>query len=258
MAYEMEGEGVPLVFLHQVATDHRLWRLQRTYFHGRYRVITVELLGHGPVAWPAEELSIGQAGLRVAQLLEELGTGPAFVIGVSLGAVVGMHIAVRSPALVQGLVLVNPWSYVNEHMRSLVDRLFRLAEAGQLATHMDVFLRYLFPEADMARHGAEVERLRAMALEQDARAVAYAWAACLAVDLGADLGAIQAPSLVIAGFNDFFTPPYLSRAVAAGLRTVEVEVWEETGHFPFLEDPVRFNRRLEAFILRCLAQGEPI
>jgi pimeloyl-ACP methyl ester carboxylesterase len=179
-------------------------------------VVTVDLLGHGPVAWPEEELSIGQAGRRVAQLLEELGTGPAFVIGVSLGAVVGMHMAVRSPALVQGLVLVNPWSHVNEHMRSLVNRLFRLAEAGQLATHMDVFLRYLFPEADMERHGAEVERLRAMALEHDAR------------------------------------------AVAAGLRAVEVEVWEETGHFPFLEDPVRFNRRLEAFILRCLTQGGPV
>jgi pimeloyl-ACP methyl ester carboxylesterase len=46
--------------------------------------------------------------------------------------------------------------------------------------------------------------------------------------------------------------------VAAGLssvESVEVEVWEETGHFPLLEDPVRFNRRLEAFLLRCLTQG---
>ncbi|MGH8055748.1 MAG: alpha/beta fold hydrolase, partial [Candidatus Entotheonellia bacterium] len=62
------------------------------------------------------------------------------------------------------------------------------------------------------------------------------------------------PSLVIAGLQDFLTPPYLTRAVAAGLPQVELEVWEETGHFPLLEDPVRFNQRLESFVLRCLAQ----
>jgi pimeloyl-ACP methyl ester carboxylesterase len=35
---------------------------------------------------------------------------------------------------------------------------------------------------------------------------------------------------------------------------VELEIWEETGHFPFIEDPPRFNRRLEMFIRRCLTQ----
>jgi pimeloyl-ACP methyl ester carboxylesterase len=33
-----------------------------------------------------------------------------------------------------------------------------------------------------------------------------------------------------------------------------LEVWSETGHFPFLEDPSRFNRRLETFIRRYFAQ----
>jgi pimeloyl-ACP methyl ester carboxylesterase len=33
---------------------------------------------------------------------------------------------------------------------------------------------------------------------------------------------------------------------------VELEIWEETGHFLFLEDPDRFNRRLDLFIQRCL------
>jgi pimeloyl-ACP methyl ester carboxylesterase len=55
--------------------------------------------------------------------------------------------------------------------------------------------------------------------------------------------AIRAPSLVIAGRSDLFTPPYLARPVARELADVEIEVWEETGHFPFLEHPRRFNLR---------------
>lgn len=255
IAYKLEGGGVPLVFVHQVATDHRLWRQQRAYFEARYQVIRVDVLGHGPVPWPEVEISIAQAGRRIKQLLEHLGTGPAFVIGVSMGAAIAMRVALEAPELVAGLVLVSPWTYVNEHMRSLVDRLFRLAEAADMVTHMELFLRYVFPTTDWERYGEEMERLRAVALEQDARAVAYAWAACLMVNLGGELEAIQAPSLVIAGFHDFFTPPYLARAVAAELPMAELEIWEEKGHFPFLEEPLRFNRRVEAFILGCLARA---
>jgi pimeloyl-ACP methyl ester carboxylesterase len=55
--------------------------------------------------------------------------------------------------------------------------------------------------------------------------------------------------------SDLFAPPYLARGVAEGLSEVELEIWEETGHFPFLEAPERFNRRLELFIQRCLGSS---
>jgi hypothetical protein len=37
LSFQMAGRGTPLVFIHQVATDHRLWRRQCTYFRARYR-----------------------------------------------------------------------------------------------------------------------------------------------------------------------------------------------------------------------------
>jgi pimeloyl-ACP methyl ester carboxylesterase len=255
MAYDAEGEGVPLVFLHQVATDRRLWHHQRLAFQRRYRLITVDILGHGEVAWPPQEFSLERAASHVGKLLAELGTGPVFVVGVSMGAAVAMRMALNDPMLVRGLILISPWSHASEHTRNLVDRLFRLAEAGDRAAHAELFLRYVLPTAYLERHMPETERLRALAMEQHAQAVAYTWAACLASDLTGKLGDIRTPALVIAGMNDLFTPPYLARAVAEGLAEVELEVWEETGHFPFVEDPPRFNRRLETFIRRRLSQA---
>jgi pimeloyl-ACP methyl ester carboxylesterase len=255
MAYDTEGEGVALVFIHQAATDRRLWDHQRTALYRRYRPITVDVLGHGEVSWPAEELSLDRAAGHVRDLLGRLNAGPAFVIGVSMGSAVAMRMALDDPLCVRGLILVSPWGHANEHTKSLVDRLFRLAEAGDMESHTDFFLRYILPTAYRERHTSEVERLRALVMEQDAHAVAYTWAACLASDLTDKLGKIQAPSLVIAGLNDLLTPPYLARAVAEGLADVELEIWEETGHFPFFEDPMRFNRRLETFIRRCLTQA---
>jgi 3-oxoadipate enol-lactonase len=255
IAYEMAGEGVSLVFIHEVATDQRIWERQRAYFRQRYRAITVDVLGHGQVEWSPQEVSIEQAARRVQQLMDRLGTGPAFIIGVSMGAAVAMRIAFEAPALVRGLGLVSPWSYASGDMQSLINRLFRLAEAGDMAAHTDLFLRYSFPTTSSASHATEMERLRSLILEQNTWAVAYTWVACLACDLRAEIGQIKAPSLIIAGLNDLFAPPYLARGVAEGLSEVELEIWEEIGHFPFLEDPDRFNRRLELFIQRCLVSA---
>jgi pimeloyl-ACP methyl ester carboxylesterase len=212
-------------------------------------------MGHGEVSWPSEEFSLSRAAGHIQALLTQLKAGPAFLIGVSMGATIAMRIALSDPLLVRGLILVSPWSHTSEHTKSLVDRLFRLAEAGDMSTHTDLFLRYVLPTVYLERHSSEVEHLRALAMEQNARAVAYTWAACMASDLSDCLRDIRAPSLVIAGLNDLFTPPYLARAVAEGLSEVELEIWEEIGHFPFYEDPTRFNRRLEMFIRRCLTQA---
>ena len=255
MAYDVEGEGVPLVFIHQVGTDRRLWHHQRSTFCRRYRLITVDIMGHGEVSAPPEEFSLERTATHMQALLQRLNAGPAFFIGVSMGAAIAMRVALHYPLLVRGLVLISPWSQTSEHTRRLVDRLFRLAEAGDMSNHIELFLRYVFSPSSRECHGQEVERLRALAMEQDAKAVAYTWAACMASDLSGCLWDIHAPSLVIAGLHDLFTPPYLARAVADGLSGVELEIWEEAGHFPFLEDPSRFNRRLEMFIRRCLTQA---
>jgi pimeloyl-ACP methyl ester carboxylesterase len=216
-------------------------------------MITVDVLGHGDTVWPLAEVGIDRAARHVQTLLESLQTGAVFVIGVSMGAAVAICMALHNPALIRGLVLVSPWSQASGDTRNLIDRLFRLAEAGDMTGYMELFLPLVLSASYVKRCPAEVERLKAMVREQNAKTVAYAWATCLACDLASYLGGVRAPSLVIAGMHDLFIPPYLVRAIAEKLSAVELEVWEETGHFALLEDAPRFNHRLEAFIRRCLA-----
>jgi len=125
-----------------------------------------------------------------------------------------------------------------------------------MSTHADFVLRYFVSTMYLDRHNPEVEHLRALGIEENAKAIAYNWAACMASNLSECLGDIHIPSLFIAGLNDLFTPPYLARAVAAELSEVELKIWEKTGHFPFFEDPLRFNPRLEMFIRPCLTQDK--
>ena len=253
--YDTRGHGIPLVFIHQVATDRRIWQYQLAPLAGQHLTVGVDILGHGEQGWPLEEMSITRAAVHVKRLLEQVVSEQAFLVGVSMGAAVAMQCALLAPSLIRGLILVSPWIRISEHTKSLIDRLFRLAESGDMAAHTELFLRYVFPSAYLERHDPEVERLRAIVMDQDSKTVAYAWAACLASDVDADLGEIRVPSLVIAGMNDLFTPPYLAREVAAALFEVELEIWGASGHFPFLENAVRFNRKLEMYVRRQSARA---
>ena len=167
------------------------------HFSQSYRTITVDVLR----AW-ADRLAAAYRLNRASSSTHSaahgrLGIGPAFVIGVSMGAAVAVRMAFETPALVRGLGLVSPWSVASGDMQSLINRLFRLAEAGDVAAHADLFLRYCFPATSSPTRAAEVDRLRAIILEQNAWAVAYTWVACLASDLRAELRQITVPSLII-------------------------------------------------------------
>ncbi len=238
-----------MLFIHEVATDHRIWHSQREYFSHRYWVISIDVLGHGQTEWPPIELSIEREAFHVQRLLTQLGTGPAFIVGVSMGAAVAMRVALDAPALVRGLVLISPWHYPNSHVKNLVERLLRMKAPRDMTDYMNLFLRYAMPSADVEPHLSKAEMLRAIGSVQNPRAVVDAWTACLAFDVRNQLGQIQAPSLIVAGMDDLFTPPYLARSVAEELPIKELEIWEGNAHFPFLENHARFNRRLEAFIL---------
>jgi len=146
IAYEMEGEGVPLLFIHQVATDRRIWRYQRKSLSQRYRLIAVDVLGHGEIAGSPQGFSLEDTVDQLRMLLTQLRSGPTFVIGVSMGASIAIRLALGDPASIRGLVLISPWSFdTSKHTRNLIERLFRLAEAGDMASHADFFLRYTLP-----------------------------------------------------------------------------------------------------------------
>jgi 3-oxoadipate enol-lactonase len=248
LTFETRGKGTPLVFVHTVGTDRRLWHWQHNYFRASHRSIVVDVFGHGTASRLPRGYSLEAAARDIQRLLKELEAKPAVLVGVSMGAAIAMLMAYDAPELVRGLVLLNPWSSIDGHLWGLGKRLFRLAESRDMATYVDLFHRYAFPSVE---HLAEIDQLQGLMLTQKPKAVAYAWAACLALNLSDRLERIRVPSLVISGTNDLFIPPYQARRVVQGLPLSDLEFWEGSGHFPFLEDPVRFNNRIEAFVQRC-------
>ena len=104
-AYDVDGpaDGQPIVFVHGTRLSRGMWRAQMDDLRDRYRVVAVDLPGHGALA--GEPFTLASATGSVARAIEDAAGGRAVVVGLSLGGYVAMDLAARRPDLVRALVL---------------------------------------------------------------------------------------------------------------------------------------------------------
>jgi pimeloyl-ACP methyl ester carboxylesterase len=105
--YSISGAGEPILLVHGAYVNSDIWHYQQVYFKNHFKVINVDLRGHGQT--PASELpeySVATFGEDLIHLMDELQLKKITIFGLSLGAMVAQYIAANYPSRVNGIVLV--------------------------------------------------------------------------------------------------------------------------------------------------------
>ncbi|MEU9437212.1 alpha/beta hydrolase [Streptomyces sp. NPDC048252] len=105
IAYQVRGEGTPLVLLAGQANNHHWWDGVRDDFHAERSTVTVDYRGTGESDKPDIPYSTEIFAQDVIAVLDELGIDRADVYGTSMGGRVGQQLAARHPERVRALVL---------------------------------------------------------------------------------------------------------------------------------------------------------
>jgi pimeloyl-ACP methyl ester carboxylesterase len=126
LRYDVHGTGPDLLFIHGLAADRQQAERCIDALHG-FRVITVDMPGHGMSPLSARRSLAEQVGFQTyaraaGGLLRTLGVTTAFVGGISMGSGVALTLAIGSPDLVSGLLLIRP-AWVNGPARPHLDLL---------------------------------------------------------------------------------------------------------------------------------------
>jgi len=250
IAYDVEGNGPPLVLVHGITEDRLLWQPVVDLLKPDFRCISIDLRGHGESGTAADYGALSMAQDLAAVVAAQ---GPAeapAVVGHSLGGVVVTVYAVMSPVR----AVVN------------VDQPLRLGEMAAALRAMEPALRGDgFAEAMLALWESLGEGVLPDATREAVRrrhgsarpeVVLGVWDAVFSsTDEELDaifeqqvLPNVRAPYLALHGSD----PGADYEAwLTALVPTAEVEVWDGELHWLHLRDPARFAERVRAFVNRA-------
>lgn len=105
--YEYGQEGPVLVFLHGWSCDASYWREQVGYFKEKYRMVLIDLAGHGRSGGDRENYTMEAFGQDVKAVVDSIGAEKVVLIGHSMGALVIAEAARLMPERVIGLIAVD-------------------------------------------------------------------------------------------------------------------------------------------------------
>ena len=244
-----ERAGLPdtpvVVFSHSLGADLSMWDPQAAALAARFRVLRYDIRGHGGTAATPGPHTIARLGEDVVRLFDALGVARAHFCGLSIGGLIGMWLGAHAADRIERLVLANTGARIGTH-ESWNARIERVRQGGMGAVAPAVIERW-FTASFRERSPAVVARVRA---GLEATPVEGYVGGCTAIrdaDLTADLAAIRAPTLVIAGAHDPATTPALGRLVAGaipGARYVELEA----AHLSNLEAAEAFTAAVSSFL----------
>jgi pimeloyl-ACP methyl ester carboxylesterase len=115
-----DGNGPPLLFAHSLTFDSSMWAHQVAALSSRYRVLRVDLPGHGGSGHPLCDYALEQMASDLIAVLDHFGIDQCGYVGHSMGGMVGMRLALAHPDRVHRLALLNTSANEQEEpLRSL-------------------------------------------------------------------------------------------------------------------------------------------
>jgi pimeloyl-ACP methyl ester carboxylesterase len=263
VSYRIEGDGPVLVLVHGVAGNCEQWQEVIPLLSERFTVIAPDLLGHGESAKPRGDYSLGAYAAGIRDLMVALKQPRATVVGHSLGGGIAMQLAYQFPERCERLVLVASGG-LGEDVSVLLRAATlpgselvlpaiahtRITAVGRLVA--DALGRVgLRPGADLAEIARSYERLG----DAEARAAFLHTLRAVIDARGQRVDATDRlylaedmPTLIVWGRRDPVIPVSHAGVAHRGMPNSTLEVFDRAGHFPQLDEPIRFARVLTDFM----------
>jgi len=233
-----------LLCSNSLGSDLDLWRPQLGAL-GSYRVIRYDTRGHGRSSATPGPYTLDLLGEDAVAVLDAAGAKRADFLGISLGGLTGMWLALRAPDRVRKLVLANTGAKIGT-TESWNQRIEAVRSQGLAAIADSVLARWFTPLFTATGAGI-LAQIRATFVATPAEGYIACCEALREADLRQDIARIQAPVLVVTGAGDLSTPPALGEQVRDRIPEARL-VSIPAAHISNVEQPDAFNRAMLEFL----------
>jgi 3-oxoadipate enol-lactonase len=243
------AEGAPWIVLsNSLGADHTMWDAQMPLLSSRFRVLRYDTRGHGRSATVQGGFGMDALVADLVAVMDAHGVARADVLGLSLGGMTGMGLALAHPGRVNRLVVADARADAPEGYRTnFAARIARVQEGG-LAAIVDGTLESWFTPEWRAANPDEVARIRAMILSHDPQGYIGCCNALMTLDYLRHLGGIAAPTLYLGGAADMGAAPEVMAQMAAATPGARHVIIPAAAHVANINAPRAFDAALSDFL----------
>jgi pimeloyl-ACP methyl ester carboxylesterase len=262
VAYRDAGDGEVLLLIHGMAGSSETWRSVMPALSKKFRVVAPDLLGHGQSAKPRGDYSLGAFAVWLRDFLDELGIGPASVVGHSLGGGVAMQFVYQHPDYCNRLILISSGGLgpdVGTILRLLsapgAELVLPIIAVPPVLTAGNKLRSWLTGAGIRSPRGAELWSAYSSLSDRQARQSFLRTLRSVVDYRGQAVSALnrlqlraEVPVMAIWGDADSIIPVDHAHAAHAARTDSRLEVLEGVGHFPHVEAPAAVAELIEDFI----------
>ncbi len=227
-----------VVLAHGIATDLTLWDGIVPYLiRAGFRVLRFDARGHGRSPAPEGDYTLEVLGDDLLQLLHAHGISRVHLVGLSMGGMVGLGLALAHPDRLLSLTCCDARASAPAAYRANWAARAETVRLHGMEPMVAASVERWFAAGFATRMPAELARVEAMVRNTAPGGYRGCAAALRDLDYEGRLGAITVPTLFLVGAEDAGAPPDTMRAMAAatpGARFVEIP---DAGHLSALEQP---------------------
>ena len=229
----------PVILIHGAGSNHLCWpaeirRLRET------TVYAIDLPGHGKSSGVAHH-RVSSYQAAIIDFIAQLGLNQAVLVGHSLGAAIGLQLALEHPQHVTGLVCIS--AAASFQIDPTFINLFRLQQTQKKA--LEILYYYFSPKYGKTQWYPNLLKslptVRNSLWYADLRATAH-------FDLRSQLSRITTPTLVLAGEGDPLVPISTAAHLARQLPIARIKAFPQHGHLLMLEEPKGVAHEIHRFL----------
>ena len=250
IAYEIRGDGPPVVLLHPFPCNHEFWNPVASALESRYRLILPDLRGHGD-----SEIGEGPALMQkhatdLARVLDTAGIGKAAFIGCSIGGYILFEFWRRFRQRAASLVLCDtrPQPDTAEGRATRLRNAAAVLEQGT-ELFLDTMIPKLIGRTTINTRPDKVAGARAMMRKMSAEDISLVLRGMAErPDSVADLKSINVPTLIVVGEEDELTPVSDADLMRQNITGSQLKVIPKAGHYAPWEQPEAVGTMLRQFL----------
>ena len=241
--------GAPWVTVaHSLATDMSMWEPQLSELAQHFRVLSFDARGHGGSSLPDGPSAMADLVDDVLLLWDRLNIDHSHFVGLSMGGMTGVGLALKSPARLTSLVACDCRLDAPDFFKTMWEQRIEAVTMGGMEKILAQTMTTWFTQERLAQGGALIDHVGKMIVNTPSLGYLTCVEALKGLDFKKELTKISLPTLFVVGDQDGLHPKEMAEltALTAG---AELIVLNNAAHLSNMEQPDQFNQAVVKFLL---------